>query len=80
MKLYHITINKDVCFLKPMIPVKVLDSEDVTVPRISFSDSIDNCFKSVSWSRHYYEKWENGMFSNEEQLTRYSIDKYIIKK
>lgn len=76
MKLFHITTNKDICFLKPMIPVQVLDSEDITVPRISFSDSIDNCFKSVSWSRYYYEKWKNDMFSNEEEalITVFELD------
>lgn len=76
MKLFHITRNKDICFLKPMIPVDVLDNEDTTVPRISFSDSIDNCFKSVSWNRHYYKEWKNNMFSNEEAacITVFELD------
>ena len=51
MVLYHISYNLEQdgeCMFSPKIPEKVEGDEDITIPRICFADTIQNCIRSVN--------------------------------
>lgn len=75
MKLYRITRNHNIQFLKPSIPTKHLEDENITIPRISFSDSIDNFFMSVSWNSAYYNHWYHSNYVDDDSyITVFELD------